>query len=231
MCNDSNLYHKSTDFVSNSIKQSNFPTRTVTENKLIQSKFPKSDQWTSRNTSKGESRSSWCAPFDWLRPAVFQISIKNRFSSSAKRRRWETRKRQIRVQRIEESRSYRKPQKAGSQIRVRIAENAKVPSFPFSNGCLDSKIFFLRVLLTYGLLWSTPDRISVMRLGEMSFRNEWAYLGRERCTFQGERFNYRHQFTVYYLFYRKFLSLPLTFEYISNVEEISFPSTNFEFLL
>lgn len=72
---------------------------------------------------------------------MFQISIKNRLSSSAKRRRWETRKRQIRIQRIEESRSYRKPQKAGSQIRVRIAENAKVPSFPFSNGCLDSKIF------------------------------------------------------------------------------------------
>lgn len=37
MCNDSNQYHKSTNFVSNSIKQSNFPTRTVTENKWIQS--------------------------------------------------------------------------------------------------------------------------------------------------------------------------------------------------
>ena len=87
-----------------------------------------------------------------------------------------------------------------------------------------AKFLFLRVLLTYGLLWSTPDRISIMRLGEMLFRNEWAYLGREWCTFQGEQFNYRHQFTVYYLSYRKFLSLPLTSEYISNVEEISFPS-------
>lgn len=37
MCNDSNRYHISTDFVSNSMKQSNFPTRTVAENKLIQS--------------------------------------------------------------------------------------------------------------------------------------------------------------------------------------------------
>lgn len=37
MRNDSKHYHKSTDFVGNSIKQSNFPTRTVTENKLIQS--------------------------------------------------------------------------------------------------------------------------------------------------------------------------------------------------
>lgn len=58
-----------------------------------------------------------------------------------------------------------------------------------------AKFFFLRVLLTYGLLWSTPDRISIMRLCEMLFRNEWAYLGREWCTFQGERFNYSHQFT------------------------------------
>lgn len=37
MCNDSNQYHKFTDFVSNSMKQSNFPTRTATKNKLIQS--------------------------------------------------------------------------------------------------------------------------------------------------------------------------------------------------